>query len=177
MRQSIRNIAILFLAILVITGCKKGDFSANSQVILFQYDHALEGQHRGFIIDSEGNVFTYNNPEEWNFPDKDFEISQRQADENIGKCEFSGKKIPGDELMKYAKYIEYIASSKVTAPRNKGDDTGTIQFICYQFSENSNLYKGHLIKIEGDYSRENLNFHSKKVISWIREIGNGVSFE
>ncbi len=178
MRQSIKNIALICFVILLITGCKKGDFVAERQeMILFQYDYASETQHYGFILDSEGNVFTYYNPEDWNFPDKDLRISQNQVSENTGNCVFSGKKIPVDELMKYAKTIEFIALSKITAPRNTGNDEGITQYICYQFSESSQKYKGHIIKMEGDVTRENLNFHSKRVSSWLREIGKGISFE
>ncbi len=178
MRQSVKNIALVFIALLLFAGCKKGDLAVErQQMILFQYDHKSDTQHYGFILDSEGNIFTYNNPVNWNFPDEDFKISQEQATENTGKCVFSGKKIPGDELMKYAKTIEYIALSKVTAPRAAGDDEGTTQYICYQFSENSQKYKGHIIRMEGDVTRENLNFHSKRVSSWMRKIVNDISFE
>ncbi len=176
MRRSVINIKILFLVILLIAGCKKSDFSFSSQVILFQYDHVRGTNHQGFIIDSEGNVFTYNT-DGVNFPDRDLEISQNKVDEYLGQCEFSGIKITGEELLKYARYIEYIASSKVTAPHDTGDDTGTIRFICYQFEENPGLYNGQLIKMEGDCTRKNLNFYSRKVSLWMREIVGELSIE
>ncbi|OFY64633.1 MAG: hypothetical protein A2V64_13280 [Bacteroidetes bacterium RBG_13_43_22] len=147
------------------------------QMILFQYDFRNAAQHYGFIVDSEGNVFTYNNPGSWNFPDSDFEISQEEVAENTGKCVFSGIRIPDDELLKYTKVIDFIALSKVTAPRITDADKGTAQYICYQFEESSQKYKGHLIKTEGDVTRENLNFHSKRVYTWMKETGNGLSFD
>jgi hypothetical protein len=178
MKQPTRNILLSIVVILLITGCKKTDIHDDTQQrILFQYDHVCETQHYGFILDNEGNIYTYNNPENWNFPDKDFEISLNQAEKIADKCVFSGKKIQPDELMKYAKCIEHIAMSKVTAPRNTGSDEGITQYICYQFSESSQTYSGHLIKTEGDVTRENLNFHSKRVSSWMREIGEVISFE
>jgi len=176
MRRSVIYITILFLIILLASRCKKSDFSTSGQVILFQYDYVRGINHHGFIIDNGGNVFTYNT-DEMNFPDRDLEIRLDKADEYLGQCEFSGIKIAGEELLKYARYIEYIASSKVTAPRDTRVDTGTIRFICYQFDESSGLYIGQLIKMEGDYTRENLNFHSRKVSSWMREIGRELSIE
>jgi len=176
MRRSVIYITILLLIVVLASGCKKSDFSTSGQVILFQYDHVRGINHHGFIIDNEGNVFTYNT-DEMNFPDRDLEILQDKADEYLGQCEFSGIKIAGEELLKYARYIEYIASSKVTAPRDTRDDTGTIRFICYQFDESSGLYIGQLIKMKGDYTRENLNFHSRKISSWMREIGRELSIE
>jgi hypothetical protein len=170
MRKPVLNIAILLLAIILIAGCKKNDFSTSNQVILFQYDHTRGINHQGYIIDSEGNIFTYN--VDGNIlPDNELEISKGKADEYLSNCEFTGMKIEQVELIKYAKYIDYIASSKVTAVRDKRENTGTISYICYQFDENSKLYRGHIIKMEGDNTSENLNFHSRKVSSWMREIG------
>ncbi len=176
MKRPVINFTIAFLVILLVTGCKKSDFTTINQMILFQYDHIRGTNHQGFIIDSEGNVFTYNN-DGVNFPNNDLEISQDKADEYIGKYEFSGRKIASEELYKYARYIEYIALSKVTAPHDTKDGSGTIRFICYQFDESTGMYSGHLIKMEGDRTRENLNFHSRKVTSWLREIGSELSIE
>jgi hypothetical protein len=169
---------VLFLTVLLLfTGCMKRDLVIDrQQMILFQYDFRSPSQHHGFMIDSEGNVFTYNNPSNWNFPDNDLEISREQVADNTGNCIYSGVKIPENELLKHTKVIDYIASSKVTAPAKKDADEGTAQYLCYQFDKNSQKYTGHLIRSEGKVARENLNFHSKRVALWMKEIGNGLSF-
>jgi hypothetical protein len=178
MRQSVYYIALFVIALMLAAGCKKRDLVAEKQqMILFQYDFRNDTQHYGFIVDSEGNVFTYTNPGNWNYPDNDFEISQEKVAENVGKCVFSGIRIPDDELLKYMKVIDFIALSKVTAPRKTDAGKGTAQYICYQFEVSSQKYRGNLIRTEGDVTRENLNFHSKRVTSWMKEIGNGLSFE
>jgi hypothetical protein len=178
MKQSIKYTVLFAAAILISAGCKKHDLASDrQQMIVFQYDLRSSSQHRGFIIDSEGNVYTYNNPADWNYPDHDFEISQKGVAENTGKCIFSGVKIPVSELVKYTKAIDFIALSKVTAPKQTGTDAGTVDYICYQYSVESQKYKGYLIKSEGDITRENLNFYSKRVSSWMKDIGNGLSFE
>jgi hypothetical protein len=178
MRNTLKYIVLLFSIVFLIAECKKGELPADvTQLMLFQYDYKSETQHYGYILDNEGNVYTYNNPEDWNFPDKNLVISQDEASENGNKCVLSGQKIDTDELIKYAKTIEFIALSKVTAPRNVGSDKGTVQYICYQFSENLQVYKGYIIKTEGDVTRENLNFHSKRIASWMREIGEAIPSE
>lgn len=178
MKQSVRNILLVFSGLILISGCKKHDYTAVSQeVILFQYDYSSSSEHSGFLIDSEGNVYTYSNPSEWNHPDSDMEISREQAEENTGSSVFSGIKIPGEELLKYAKAIDFIASSRVTAPRKNSAGEGSTRFICYQFDESAQKYKGYLIKSEGEVSRENLNFHSKRVSQWMKDIGSSVKPE
>jgi hypothetical protein len=145
--------------------------------MLFQVDYVNYAggyQHTGFIIDNQGNVLTYKNPPTWNFPDKDLKLSESQVRDNIGNCLDSGKKIPKEELKKYTSYIKNISSSKVTALKNVKADAGSIEYICYQFSENSGIYKGFLIKAEGDFTRENLNFFSRKVTTWLKNINDTI---
>ena len=177
MKLSLGKIIFIALLVLLITGCKKNYIISDKQAILFQFEYinyAWGYQHNGFIIDNEGNVMTYNNPEDWNFPENDFSISESQVAKNIGSCIQTGKKITKEELQKYSNYIKNIASSKVTALKNVAADAGTSEFICYQFSESTGTYKGYLIKKEGDFTCENLNFYSKKIVAWMKEINNSL---
>ena len=178
MKSSSEKIILITLLVLFITGCKKNYVISDKQAILFQLEYinyAWGYQHNGFIIDNEGNVLTYSNPEDWNFPDNDFSLSESQVADNIGNCIQSGKKIPKEELQKYTNYIKNIASSKVTAIKNVAADAGSLEFICYQFSESTGMYKGYLIKMEGDFTCENLNFYSKKVAAWMKDINNNLT--
>jgi len=162
----------------VFTGCKKQTVINEKQAILFQVDYvnyAWGYQHNGFIIDNEGRVLTYKNPQEWIFPDKDLKLSGSQVHDNIEKCHFSGKTIPREELIKYARYIKNITSSKVTAPKNVAADAGSLEYICYQFSEIPDTYKGCIVKMEGDFTCENLNFFSKKVSTWLKNINENLN--
>ena len=162
---------------LSLTECKKNYVISEKQKILFQFEYvnyAWGYQHTGFIIDNEGNVLTYENPESWNFQDNNHNISEIQVSENISKCKSSGKKIPQEELQKYSNYIKNIALTKVSALKNVAADAGSYEYFCYQYSETSLTYKGYLIKMEGDFTCENLNFYSKKVAAWMKEINNSL---
>lgn len=178
MKSSPGKIILVILTILFITGCKKNYIISDKQSILFQLEYlnyAWGYQHNGFIIDNEGNVLTYSNPESWNFPDNNFCLTEKQVAENITKCLPSNKKIEIEELQKYTSYINNIASSKVTALKNVAADAGSLEFICYQFSEIKGSYKGYIIKKEGDFTCENLNFFSKKVALWMKDINDTLS--
>jgi len=173
MGSAVRYIFIFSLIILLSAGCKKNSVVSQQREILFQLEYvnyAWGYQHSGFIIDSQGDILTYNNPEDWNFPDNNFSLTESQVADNISKCKTSDRKVSGEELQKYTSYIKNIASSQVTALKNVAADAGSLEFICYQFHENSGMYKGYIIKMEGDFTCENLNFYSKKVVTWMREI-------
>jgi len=173
MKNTLLKIFFILFTSFLFAACRKNIVINAKQAILFQVDYinyAWGYQHSGFIIDNEGKVLTYKNPQEWIFPDKDFKLTGNQVHDNIEKCLFSGKIIPPDELIKYARYIKNISSSKVTATKNVAADAGSLEYICYQFSEISDTYKGSLIKMEGDFTCENLNFYSKKVSTWLKTI-------
>jgi hypothetical protein len=172
-KPSGRILLSVILMFLAAPGCKKNHSLNENQQILFQFDYlnyAWGYQHHGFFIDSEGNVLKYSNPEGWNFPDSELNLSAAKTEENISKCIPAGISIDKDELLRYASYINNISQSKVTAIKNAGADGGTSQYICYQFSANSGTYKGHIVKMEGDFTCENLNYYSKKVALWMKDI-------
>ena len=67
---------ILFIIVLVVFPSimpRESISISDKQQILFEYEfvnYALDYQHYGYIIDNEGNVLTYMDPEKWNFPDR-----------------------------------------------------------------------------------------------------------
>jgi hypothetical protein len=177
-----KSVLLKFLLVMTIaipfSGCKKVHMVSQGQKILFQQEYvnyAWGYQHNGFIIDSEGNVLTFDKPDKWNWPDKNSTLSETQVNENISSCTLTGKKIPKTELQKYVNYIKYISSSKVTAPKHVGADMGSLVYSCYQFAESSSTYKAATIKMEGDFECENLNFYSKRVVVWMKDIFLNIS--
>lgn len=171
------KIILLSFLILFMAGCKKNYVINEKQKIFFQFEYinyAWGYQHTGFIIDNEGNVLTFENPENWNFQDNNRSLSEIQVSENLSKCRNSGKKISQAELQKYTSYIKNISSSKITAIKNVAADAGSTEYLCYQYYESSGTYKGCLIKMEGDFTCENLNLYSKKVASWLKEINKSL---
>ncbi|HEX2969085.1 MAG TPA: hypothetical protein VHO46_08245 [Bacteroidales bacterium] len=150
---------------------------STDQTILFQLDYvnfAWGYQHYGYMIDNKGRVLTYNNPEKWNFPNDNFILTETQMEENISMCRISEKQIPVGEIKKYAAFIESISASKVSALRNTGNDAGSLQYNCYKYNESNLIYKGFLIKTEGDFTAENLNFHTRKVVTWMKDINENL---
>jgi hypothetical protein len=178
MRQSLSKIVLSFSLLLMILSCRKHNYSNENKEILFQYEYinyAWGYQHNGYIIDNQGNVLTYNNPESWNFPDKDLMLTEEQVSQNISLCTHSGEKINESDLQKYSGFIKNIASSQVTAMKNVAADAGSLEFICYQYIGNTGKYKKYLIKMEGDFTCENLNFYSKKVVTWMKDINTSLA--
>jgi hypothetical protein len=162
----------------ILSGCQKTYIVSKSQDVLFQMEYISNTSiytHWGIFIDVNGNILTYSQPERWNFPSKDQIFTKNEVLANVSACRITGVKIPKEELQKYINYIDNIAASKVTLPKNHNSDAGTLSYYCYQYSESSSTYKRSVIRTEGQFTCENLNFYSKKVVSWINEFHGSVS--
>lgn len=165
------------LLIVFLSGCRKSYVLNEKQHVLFQYDYinfAWGYIHEGFYIDDKGKILEYYNPEGWNFHKGDFNLTETQLAENLSKCTVSERSIDKAELAKFSSYIHNLASSKVTAPKNEANDAGSAIYLCYTYNEQGGIYKGTMIRMEGDSSCENLNFFSRKVSMWMKEINSGL---
>ena len=171
---------ILFVAIItaLTSGCRTKTDTDSKQEILFQMEYRSYSptlNHRGYIIDGDGNVLVYNNPDTWYYPDKDLRIAAGLVGQDIAECHSSGIKISKEELSKYSSLINNLAESKVSAVKTLPEETGTTQYICYEYIENSGIYQGTVIKMEGDIRCENLNFFTKKVVDWMKDIHDSLA--
>ena len=90
------------------------------------------------------------------------------------QCTHSGIKVHNEILENTADTFG-IVLSKVTAEKNTGADMGKIQYLCYQYDEHSHCYKGAVIKMEGDFTKENLNFYSRKIANWLKSVADSLS--
>lgn len=168
----------VFITVLLTGGCRKDSILSNEQEVLFQYEYRNDAEGKrleGFFIDRQGNVLTYRNPAEWNHPDQVLSIYSDLLSANLDKCTVSEKHVSAAELEKYSRLISNISSSKVSAARHSGTGAGTHRFICYSFDEAAKTYKGYLIRAEGEISRENLNFYSKKIVAWMKDVNRDIT--
>jgi hypothetical protein len=167
------KIFIIPVAVLILTGCRKKIVINNNQAILFEVEFVNNhnsNEHSGLYIDKGGNVMIYKNPGTWNFRDKDYKLTSAQVSSNLANCINSGTSIREDELISYTSFIKNISASKVTALKRITADSVSVKYLCYQFDEKAGIYKGSLIKMEGAATCENLNFYSRKVALWLKNI-------
>jgi hypothetical protein len=170
------KLILILVPIFLLGSCQKTYTVSKSQDILFQYEFIRTTgtyAHWGIFVDARGNILTFNLPEKWNFPKEDQTITQKELLEDVSLCKLTGKKIPAAELQKHINSIDNIAASKVSSPKKSNSESGIGYFYCYQFSESSLTYKRSIIKTEGDLKCENLNFYTRKLVTWMNEIRKG----
>lgn len=177
-QNEMMRFAVIMLLIIAAGSCRKNNSVNDSQLVLFQYEYvnyAWGYQHSGFIIDQEGRVLTYSQPEGWHFPGKEMELSSDEIEDNISKCTDTGILIDPAELRRYSSYITNLAKSDVSALKNTGADMGTVEYVCYTLNEANGRYTRHLIRMEGDFTRENLNIYAKKVTAWMKDLNTRIA--
>ena len=143
------------------------------QEILFEVyyiNYAWGKQHNGFLIDKNGNIKTYKNPEDWNFPSADKEISADQIAKNLTKTTLASTKISQEELNDYASRIYTIDQTKLSKPENVGADMGESIFATYNYDAEKQTYKQVLISKSGDWKTENKDKSAQEIKNWLSDI-------
>ncbi len=178
--RSFLNYFILIPFLLSLGGCQKTAVMNENQKILFQYSYlnsAAGNINQGFIIDNEGNLLIYNQPEKWNLPDKNSVISQAQVLENLSMCTLTGKKVPEAELLKHTKNIINIASSRVTARKTIAPRSASYGYYCYVYNGGNSTYRQVTVKTAGAFESENLNFYSRRIVEWMNQMLQGLPLQ
>jgi len=178
--------SMVMLLTLIIAGlffsCEKDETSVPplSQRILFEcfyINYAWGYSHSGFFIDKEGkimeysqreNFFDFNNPV-WNFPDNEGNISEQALMENLQKATVRDSLIDGVILKKYADLIYLVTDDDITES-NPMADAGSIIYTCYQYNENTRVYKQILLSENGDWVKINNNKYAKQISDWLKTI-------
>jgi hypothetical protein len=176
--QALRLTLISFLFIAILSGCSKNNPPAEKPAILFQLEyinHAWGYQHAGYIIDGDGNILRYKNPEAWNFPSVDSCLTPEEVSDNMARCTSTGKRVPPEELFKYSRLIKNLSLSEVSAVKNVMSDAGSTEYLCFRYSEKLGKYRRYIIKKEGNSTCENLNFFSKRVSSWMKNLNDSLN--
>lgn len=110
-------------------------------------------QSSGYIIDSAGNVRTYNlskTSTQWNFPDSTGYISKLKLDENISRCKLIATKIDNDTLEYYSTKIEQASRGNTSEPSMTMADFGEKMYLAYIYDSQKKRYKAITLKIWGD---------------------------
>jgi len=146
------------------------------QHILFEKHHtnyALGYQNNGYLIDSMGNVRTFNLSKDtikWNETDKDGYISVAKMNENLAHCKTISGFIQQDTLNYYSNKIWDASYGKITEPVNLIADAGITTYSAFVFEKKSNRYQKIIIKTCGDWMIDNSAPESESIYQWMQKI-------
>jgi hypothetical protein len=149
------------------------------QPIIFQQsfiNNAWGHQNRGWFIDGYGAMKTYDvrdveswRPVERSGPDSGY-ISKEAllADSEIADSVIY--EIPIAELRKYYSLIKDASDGELSERRRAAYDAGMVQFTCYIWDVNKEMYKAVLLSLSGDWEQTNLDPAAVKIDDWLKDL-------
>jgi len=154
-----------------------GTFNTTADILFERYyiNHAWGYRHKGFLIDKNGQIFTYEETDvnhhtsTWNFPDTNGYITERALKENLSSTEISQARIDVNELDSYAKLINKVKENDFTE-QHQGYDMGAMVNVCYVYNEKTQTYKQILLSENGDWVRTNNSPAAKTIDEWLNSL-------
>ncbi|MDA3953791.1 MAG: hypothetical protein PF485_09095 [Bacteroidales bacterium] len=171
---------ILFFLTLCSTGKEKSNninYDVMNQKILFQYEfvnYAWGYQHKGWIIDSTGNVYCYDLPKNWHQYDSLGLINISYLESLILQIDSVCFTIDKIELYSNTALIEKASKGEISEPKQEMFDAGANFYTAYILNSVTNKYESVLLKQTGDVQIENKSDEAKELYKWLDAINHKI---
>ena len=174
------NRLLALTLLLSVFACQKSEeefFSANDEIV-FQYEninYAWGKQHRGFIITTDGTKYSYDNPENWIFPEE----SQLKAEDfinNLSVCTNDGT-VDKAKLNRMKTLVLKVDENQLSKSQNKMYDAGSENYSFYVKDSAKDIYRQILLLNRGDWYQENKDNDAQEIANWLIELNNGGIFK
>jgi hypothetical protein len=149
-----------------------------NQKVLFQCErinYAWGDFHRGWILDSEGYVRAYVQPEHWTFPNSSGMISDSAMQSNLIQADSICMQLDLNELSDKVSLIEQASKGDLSKPVNEMCDYGALVYNCYMYDQKTKTYHCFLLNQYGDFMISNKSNAAKKLYEWLQGITNQVA--
>lgn len=164
-----KRILIVTIFTLLLSGCEKIPNYDNNTIFMVEFSNrAWVIQHSGIMIDSTGNVMTFNLPTTWKRPDEMGFISLADMQENLAQMEEISCTVTRNDFARYSSKLMKAKNGTLSDPKNEMDDFGTIQYSGFLYDPDINSFKKILIKQTGDWAIENSSKEAKALYEWLK---------
>lgn len=127
---------------------------------------------KGFYVDHDGDVWTYELDAPWPHAD----ASSYTAQELLEKYEAGRVKVAhvdGDRLRRMFDLVDDAARGTLTDPVNRCADAGEVSFRAWSSDTATERYRPVLLRQEGDWARENTSAAARELYSWLKSLVPG----
>lgn len=169
--------AILFLITTSLSSCSDQDINKSTvqtdQQVFFEVSYINQAwgkQFKGFIINKDGQIRTYDNPAKWNSTDGKTGLTLSQIQENIAGTVLSKTNVSTADLQNYTAKISSIAGSEFTKPVSGGADRGITSFYAYRYDQDKKVYTPVLLSQTGDVETYNKDKSAVDISTWLTGI-------
>jgi hypothetical protein len=167
---------LLFIVLITLCSCVDNiDFSKQRILFSVQYvNYAWSYTNNGFMVDSAGNVCSYNLSEnsKWNNADSLNFISEEDMNENLSLCTRLSEGITKDTLQYYINKINAARKGKLIESDVYMADAGIKQYWAYVYDADTKKYKQILLNQWGDVQITNSAYEASEITQWLNRILN-----
>ncbi|KQS27102.1 hypothetical protein ASG33_21470 [Dyadobacter sp. Leaf189] len=176
-RRLLCCLALLF-AFTTTTGCDDQDTGTKkTQEVFFEVtyiNNAWGHQFKGFLIDKNGKIQTFDNPTQWIIADPQDGLTMQQFVENLAKTKESSVQVSVGELEQYAAKIGSLGNANFSKPVPVSVDGGITTYTAYQLSADRQRYLPVLLMQTGDLEIHNLNPAAQETAVWLAGLAEKV---
>ncbi|NOQ71773.1 MAG: hypothetical protein GQ574_07225 [Crocinitomix sp.] len=167
-----KKLFLLAIFSLILLGCNKEKYDSipHGYYTMVYQNFAWGYTFNGWMIDSDGNVNSFNLPEGMNGADSLGYISESELIENISNCDGIIGSVTKRKLYTQNKLINKAANGAFSEGTSHGADMGQYSYYCYQFDTDVGRYKRILLHTEGDWSYYNESNEAKAITRWMKKI-------
>jgi hypothetical protein len=169
------------LALLGLAGCnawslagERGQQTDSGQRILFEMEYvnfAWGHQHRGFYVDSDGGVWTYDvSGTPWE-PARHDAYTLEELEAKYGSRREPLTTVPARKIEEMRRLIESASRGGLTEPVGNCADFGSITYRAFEYDADGSLYRPVLLYQAGDVALKNTSLSAARITGWLMEIG------
>jgi hypothetical protein len=164
------KILLLVFPFLISAACIHDDVAVDDDIVVFfQFEyvnHAWGFQHNGFIIDQQGNVYDYEKPDDWVWPENN-EISTSAFESNLSKAEGRLAQLDGSDIKEMTKLAKQARYGDLTEQKSVMADAGAEVYAIYTATVGDNILTRHLLQQRGDVYQKNKTSASDEITEWL----------
>lgn len=144
----------------------------NEMTIYFQFEyvnHAWGYQHRGFIIDQAGNIYDYEQPENWVWPE-DEKINRQNFESNLAQAEVRLSQLDENEIGAMEILALQARQGELSERKYVMADAGAEIYAIYMAEKDSPTLTRHLLQQRGDLYQKNTSASSDQLTEKLIDI-------
>ena len=178
-KREVRGAALALLALL--SGCghtaANDNFEEIGRYVFDVYEENYSWGHtlRGFVIESDGRVRTYDHSDERWIPAQD--RAGRLAEAELAD-KFYGSKVrltlAADAVRAKAQLLPAAAHGTITR-FNQSRDRGRFAYVGYIYDPGRTSYRAVVVGADGDWLETNMSPAAQELMTWLNEVKEKVS--
>ena len=144
------------------------------QPVFFEYhyvNHAWGFQENGWLIDGEGNIRSFNQPDDYIPGLRGAYLKQEDLEHNLALTDTIIRSVDKGELEKYKNYIPSAAKGAISKANFIAADAGASVLSCYLYDPEMNAYQYVFLAQSGDWEQFNLSQEAEKLVKWLSDFG------